>query len=371
MFEIIEIDCFALAILLLIYLNIRRSAVKFLLEQKLFMAMLFSNALILVWDIILWLLDGKPGLLVGASYPFLTACYYALNPAISVIWYFYADYQIYKSEKHLKKMLVPMIIPAGINLVLSLLSIFNGWMFYIDKNNIYHRGNLFYLMAGIGFFYLAYTMIMIIVKRNMLQKRDFIPFLIFVFPPYIGAVIQTMYYGITLVWVCMTLSILIVFINIQNSQLYTDYLTGLFNRRQMDNYLLQVLQNLEQDLLAGIMIDLDCFKEINDLYGHDIGDQALQDTAKILKKTFRENDFIVRYGGDEFIVLMVIKDRSYLENAIVRLKENVEHFNEQSVVPYQISLSLGYECYSEKSEQTVSEFLKCIDGLMYEDKGKK
>ena len=263
-----------------------------------------------------------------------------------------------------------MLIPTCVNLILSFLSIFNNHLlFYIDDNNIYHRGNLFYLMAAISFFYLIYAMILIIWKQKVIRKNEFFPLLVFVIPPFIGGIIQAIYYGISLIWICVTLSILILFINIQNNQLYTDYLTGLFNRRQLDNYLQQKAQNIENGMLAGIMIDLNSFKAINDLYGHHIGDQALQHTAEILKKTFRKNDdFIARYGGDEFVILMATRDRSRLPDEIARLKEKVQQFNAQKIVPYTISFSIGYDYYPVESETTAADFLKHIDDLMYQDK---
>ena len=362
------IDCFALTILFIIFLNIHRHNNPYLLEQKLFGALIWTNAWIIIFDMLMWLLDGKSGYLSREIYLLVTVCYYVLNPVICMMWYFYADYQIYRSEKHLKKVLIPMLIPACINLILSILSIFNHLLFYIDENNIYHRGNLFYSMAAICFFYLIYTMILIILKHKRIRKQDFIPILVFAVPPFIGGIIQSLFYGFSLIWACVTISILIIFINIQNDQLHKDYLTGLFNRRQLDKYLQLTIQNIDSRLLAGIMIDLNSFKMINDLYGHSIGDQALQHTADILRKTFRKNDFIARYGGDEFIILGMIKERDDLFKSIERLKENVAQFNAQKIVPYTISFSIGYDSFSGQSETTITEFLKHLDHLMYQDK---
>jgi diguanylate cyclase (GGDEF)-like protein len=123
--------------------------------------------------------------------------------------------------------------------------------------------------------------------------------------------------------------------------------------------------------LAGIMIDLNSFKAINDEYGHHIGDQALQQTAEILKKTFRKgDDFIARYGGDEFIVLLSAVDRYRLDHDVERLKEKVEQFNAQNLFPFSISLSIGYDYYPSEPEATASDFLTQIDRLMYRDKQK-
>lgn len=337
-------------------------------EQRLFRALLYTNILIIAFDIFMWLLDGRSGLYLRETYLAVTGIYYILNPLICFIWYLYVDYFIYRSETHLKKVFIPMAVPVGINLVLGILSIFYNLYFYIDSTNTYHRGSFFNLMAAIAFFYIVYAFTVIIIKRKTISRRDLVPLLFFAVPPFIGAVFQTMYYGISLIWPCVTISILIVYINIQNDQLHKDYLTGLFNRRQLDHYLQFALQDFGEGLLAGIMIDINSFKMINDVYGHGVGDDALQHTADILKKSFRKNDFIARYGGDEFIVLAFLQKEDDLDIAIKRLKANVNKFNRQNIVPCVISLSMGYGFYSGHSKSSFTEFLKHLDDLMYQDK---
>ncbi len=366
----VEINVFALVVLYLIYLNVRLGrADKYLLEQKLFLLLMLGNALVLIFDSFMWMLDGTGGALMREMNLFMTACYYALNPIVCMMWSYYADYLIYRSERHLLRILIPLLIPAGVVAVLSFLSMFNGTLFFIDANNIYHRGELFLLMAAVSYAYLLYTLFKIMAMHDRIQKNDFIPILIFALPPFVGGIVQILYYGVSAIWVCTTISILIVFINIQNHQMYTDYLTGLFNRRQLDNHLTAIsLSNKKKGLLGGLMIDLNDFKMINDKYGHDVGDQALKDTADILKNTFRKRDFIARYGGDEFMVVMEIEHRRDLINAVNRLRENIAAFNEKSTAPYAISLSIGYDCLDCRSNTTIEEFGKHIDILMYRDK---
>ncbi|MDP4153550.1 MAG: GGDEF domain-containing protein [Bacillota bacterium] len=361
----VEINIFALVILFLIFFNMYHRSISHLIEQRLFLALLWSNVAILILDTIMWIVDGKNGLYLREFYYVITALYYTMNPVISMIWSFYADYQIYRNKKRLKKLLLPLISPVLANMVLSFLSIKNKLLFNIDNNNIYHRGKFFLLMASISYIYLFFTLILIIVKQKKIQNNNFIPILAFAIPPFVGGIIQSFYYGVSLVWVCMTISILIIFLNLQNDQLYRDHLTGLFNRRQLDNYIKQLIHS--NTLLAGIMIDLDSFKKINDLYGHDAGDQALIYTAKILKKTFK-NDFIARYGGDEFIVMMEISNKSELTTVIESLKNNINYFNSQKIVPYKISVSIGFDFLNCKNQKTVQRFFKHIDNLMYKDK---
>ncbi len=86
----------------------------------------------------------------------------------------------------------------------------------------------------------------------------------------------------------------------------TDALTGVLNRSRLELHTLQLVGLARQTLrpFAGVMIDLDLFKEVNDTYGHGAGDAVLAEVARRLEGTKRETDLVFRYGGDEFLVLL-------------------------------------------------------------------
>ena len=133
--------------------------------------------------------------------------------------------------------------------------------------------------------------------------------------PVLGSIIQIIYYGSVLLWSGIALSILIIYINIQNYRLHTDYLTGVYNRREADYLLKNKIHNKTPGRsFLGILIDIDNFKEINDRYGHLTGDKVLEISAELIKNSLRKDDFVARYGGDEFLVLLNIKDPSDLKN---------------------------------------------------------
>ena len=297
----------------------------------------------------------------------MTTVYYVLNPVVCLIWYFYVDYNIYRTAAHLKKSMIFISAPTLLVFLLAIISNFYNLLFYIDGNNVYHRGPYFLVMAFVCFAYFAYTTAIIIAKRKIIKNKDYIPMLLFAFPPLLGGIVQTLFYGTSIIWVCTTFSILIVHINIQNSEIYKDYLTNLYNRRHLDHYLNVKTQGADNKLFAGLMIDIDSFKAINDLYGHKSGDQALKYTSELLRKSFGKDDFLARYGGDEFIVFMEIREKSDLADAVNRLKENVAAFNSQKIVPYELSISMGYDYYSGNS---IAEFFDHIDNLMYLEKHK-
>ncbi len=362
----VEINCFCIVILVLIFFNIYYRTDHLPFDLKLFIGLIAADALILITDALTWALDGRPG--IGGLLTFATFLYYVLNPVICLLWYLYVDFFIHKDTARLKKRLFPMLIPAAIILILSVLSLFGDYLFYIDGNNVYHRGKLFILLPAIAFFYILYVTFFAVRYRKLIRKQDLIPIYFFMMPAVIGTVFQSMYYGLSLIWPLVTLSILNIFIRLQNRQLYTDHLTGLFNRRQLERYLYNNMQNADGTILAGLMIDLDSFKKINDVHGHDAGDQALIDTSEILKKTFRKNDLVARYGGDEFIVVMEILQKSDLDKAVKRLNANVAQFNNRKAAPYTISLSVGYDFYMDKTKKDIKDFIKHLDDLMYKDK---
>ncbi len=360
----VEINCFALAVLLLIFFNTYKRAEQHTTQQKLFFALIFTAALILILDSGMWIVDGMEGASARAANILITVVYYILNPLVPLIWYFYTDYHIHRNKKRLGRLILPMLIPFGLNLVLAVMSVFGNVLFYIDENNIYNRGRYFLIVGLICLFYFVHTVILILSRRKSIDENEYKSLLLFPLPPTIAAMIQNFNYGLSLIWVAVTFSILVIFINIQNDQLYRDYLTNLYNRRQLNNYLAAKSHN-NGKLLGGLMIDIDSFKSINDFYGHGAGDEALRQVAELLRKTFGKREFIARYGGDEFVVLMEIREESELARAAESLRENLSQLNERRLTPYNIRLSIGLGAYP--AEQAFG-ILDHIDKLMYEDK---
>ena len=88
---------------------------------------------------------------------------------------------------------------------------------------------------------------------------------------------------------------------------FKDGLTQLYNRKFLDEHLKKLLPQIKRDKkkIGLLMLDMDHFKAVNDEYGHDIGDKVLKELSRILEENVRESDILVRYGGEEFIVLLV------------------------------------------------------------------
>jgi diguanylate cyclase (GGDEF)-like protein/PAS domain S-box-containing protein len=151
-----------------------------------------------------------------------------------------------------------------------------------------------------------------------------------------------------------------------------DDLTGLYNRRGFFALAEQGLKNAQRMRTEMLLIfgDLDNLKGINDTLGHKEGDQALVDTAQILKETFRESDIIARIGGDEFVILAMNSFETSAEKLIQRLKKVLKDNHLRTKRATTLSLSLGIAFFDPQNPCSVDALLAQADKLMYENKPK-
>ena len=148
-----------------------------------------------------------------------------------------------------------------------------------------------------------------------------------------------------------------------------DALTGLYNRFGLSRFGQQYYDNLlaAEGAVQILFIDMDNMKIINDQYGHEMGDQALIDTAELLRATCSESAFIMRYGGDEFILI----DTGRNENLSEKIQVAVRNYNKVSGMPYELALSLGMVMTDVVERRPIDNCIRTADSLMYEIKEKK
>lgn len=365
----LQIYILSFLILLVIYVQLVTAGAKSLLQNRLFKLLILSTMFALSMEAASWVFEGRPGqaarLMTTAANCLLLSC----NIIPLIIWTLYLDFQIHNDTDRIKRRIMPFFALLAANIFLAVTAPMNGLYFYIDAENFYHRGSLAPVAIFIYFLFFVYNIFLIIKHWKYLNRRNRMPLLLFVFPPLAGYFVQMVYYGTSFVWAGVSLSILMIYITIQNQALSTDYLSGLYNRRQLDYYLDNRIKSLEKhQKFAGVMIDIDDFKRINDKYGHITGDRAIEAMASILKLYFKNDEFIARYAGDEFIILLDIREGKTLEDIVNGLQRQVETYNEKSKEPFKIQFSMGYAIYAACSGQSPDEFLNQLDRLMYEHK---
>lgn len=150
-----------------------------------------------------------------------------------------------------------------------------------------------------------------------------------------------------------------------------DELTGLFNYRYLDIALEREIKRTERygSSLSLIFLDLDLFKNVNDTYGHLAGSKVLKEVGTLLKKMTREVDFVFRYGGDEFTIILVETGMAGAAIVAERIRRSIEAHNFLADEGLQIKLTacLGYACYPADSKSKI-ELLELSDQAMYHGK---
>lgn len=147
----------------------------------------------------------------------------------------------------------------------------------------------------------------------------------------------------------------------------TDTLTGLLNRRAMDEALEQQTQRTLRfgESAALVMLDIDHFKAINDRYGHDVGDTVIQALARTISETVRGMDISARWGGEEFLLLLPNVDRVGAETLAERLRERVATLHANPDHPaLRFTISLGVALRDGGATKS-TEWIKHADQAMY------
>jgi two-component system, cell cycle response regulator len=155
---------------------------------------------------------------------------------------------------------------------------------------------------------------------------------------------------------------------------FRDGLTGLYNRKFLEEHSKKLIPQAIRDKfsIGVLLLDMDHFKAVNDEYGHDIGDKVLKELSRILNETVRESDIIIRYGGEEFIVLLVNvnteEDALVVANKIrMRVSENEIDVYAGSKLRKTISIGLSMFPDDSNSLETV---IKNADIALYDAKSK-
>ena len=156
----------------------------------------------------------------------------------------------------------------------------------------------------------------------------------------------------------------------------TDDLTGLYNRRGFKvlaekrlKRFRRILTNKSKNKIMFFYLDIDDLKQINDEYGHNVGNSAILLTRDVLLKTFRDSDIIGRLGGDEFAILAQTSTKT--DMIINRLTNNVKEYNLGGKHCFKLSLSAGAVEYDIQKNLSIDEILIYADKLMYKQKKQK
>lgn len=150
---------------------------------------------------------------------------------------------------------------------------------------------------------------------------------------------------------------------LSQKRVYLDPLTGLYNR----NFFNDLISSIDYQKYAIAMMDLDKFKVINDTYGHEIGDDVLKKVSNVLKSSIREYDKLIRYGGEEFLLYISMRDLDHTDvvDILNRVRQNVQAINiTTGLITIHPTISIGLNTYTShfKSEH---DAISMADKMLY------
>ncbi|MEA4813548.1 MAG: GGDEF domain-containing protein [Oscillospiraceae bacterium] len=333
-------------------------------STKLFRWFILSTILVAVFEALGWII-AVPGNESLIPFNYLSnVLFFSFNILPAACGLRYLDYIIYFSKEKNRKKFFLYLTPVYLNIVFVICNIFfDGFLFSIDSANVYHRGIATYIGNGFTFLFAAIIVIGFFRNKQMITGRITQVILTLTLLPVAGVVLQMLFYGLSLSIPAYTLAIFISFLLMERNELLKDPLTLLNSRAQMESRLQYKLKAREP--FTAVMIDVNDFKKINDIYGHTVGDKVLKDVSRILLSSANFEDFVCRFGGDEFFVILESADDigySYTKRVDQAL---LEYCSNKS---YSISLSYGHLYVDHSVEYEVEELVRTTDQLMYKDK---
>jgi two-component system, cell cycle response regulator len=147
----------------------------------------------------------------------------------------------------------------------------------------------------------------------------------------------------------------------------TDPLTGAYNRRYLNEFSFEYLKIVKRENkdLSLLLLDLDDFKIINDTFGHEIGDIVIKELVKIAKLSIRESDLVVRFGGDEFIILLPNTNISNARLVANKIFDNIDEYNKTKEFSFSISIGTSYY---QAGDNSIDDLISRADQSLYEAK---
>ena len=268
--------------------------------------------------------------------------------------------------------MLPLLVMGALLLTNPL----TDFVFVIDETNNYTRGagTVIHWIVSWGYMFYATFKVWRAMRRcySRTEKYQLVPMLTFVVPPTIAALLQMVCYGLTSMQCGVTLAILIISFSYLSEEISKDTLTGMNNRRAMENFLIERLNRSGKEPLTVFMCDVDRFKVVNDTYGHAAGDLVLRRVADALKHACAGEAgfvFLCRYGGDEFVMCSFeLNTEEQIASFAERIRAAV---NEVDIAEYEgvsLGISIGYASGLCEGYADVETLLEQADSTMYHAK---
>jgi diguanylate cyclase (GGDEF)-like protein len=366
MMLMIQLDVFMILLLVSIAIHACGKLDRRVLANRLFIDLILLTISILTLEILSVVLN-SPEFIVMAK--IVNTAGFAIVPLLPILAMLYVHRKANPKQKISVKRFKWVMVPFLLNAILAIGSCQFGWIFSVTYENLYTRGPFFFISPLTSYFYYMIHFLVLYNNRNKINHEEMTALSLFSFIPAVLSVFQLYYVIYLTIWNSVAIAVAINYISILHGLSKRDLLTGLGNRVAYDEYL-KNFNGKKHIVLGTVIMDLDNFKRVNDVFGHQAGDQALKTFAGQLELVFRGKGLAIRLGGDEFIVLLQENQRVVVEKYIQNLKKRLMDYNQSGVVPYDIQFSYGIAVF-DASCHSIHDFIWESDKLMYQNKQNK
>src|SRR5574344_167255 len=267
-----------------------------------------------------------------------------------------------------------MAIPILAIGIMDFVSVFTGFIFFINSNGAYDITVWFNAQAAVNYFYLViptvFSLIQAFHSHSSLQKKEYFTYAAYMIAPLVSGLLEEVFPKVPLLALNIFLVVHILFLMMQSMQVNSDALTKLANRRNLNHYLEESLLKASKERpLTLLMLDSNGFKSSNDKYGHLEGDNALKLFAAVLKKAETDySAFAARYGGDEFCFVLLkpgISPEKVSPDIHARLKEAQKSNITANEAPFTVSIGYTQGLDSKAKPEAI---IKAADDMLYFNK---
>lgn len=359
------LNLFGIVLLALLFFSRFMTRQRRRLSDRFFTELVLLTMVASAVEIYSFWVDGRSGAVDRVLNLLSNTYLYMANVIGCFIWLMYVDLALYRDRKRLRRMLPVYGFGPAVCVTALIVNLFCPILFYVDEEGIYHRQPLcivLYLSVAV---ISVSSLVIYYIFRAKNGRKHFFPIWMFMAPVLAGCLAQGFIYGISTAWPATAIGLCAIHMSIQNQKSFTDPLTGLYNRQFLEQTIAVFDESKD---FFGIMFDLNHFKQINDNYGHSMGDRALVNVGHVLREAAGTKGSAFRFAGDEFIVLVSTDTESDVIAVEERVRELAEKFNASTSDPYKLSFSMGHVRHTRGESQ--DDFLRLMDVQMYSDKEK-
>lgn len=343
--------------------------IKFISFMALALLCLIADMLSYVFD-----MQSFPGARLGNHIAMFFSVF--LTALLGTKWLCFFDTLFRIENKKLSRRIL-CYIPTFLTLIMLVVNLFTGYIYTIGPDNIYTRGEGYWISFALQYV----SFVMMILKaliydlevktirrkrmRNGILWLSGLTVAFGIMQALLGGVIALHCLGITT-------GIFIMFVRFQDDQITIDTLTTLNNRYALDTYLANRMkdyasENKKNQTLYFVMMDIDNFKLVNDLYGHQEGDEVLRSVALKLKKVgliYKSSLFLARYAGDEFAAVYETADPKTVRRLVKDIKAAISEIVLDDKI---VTISVGTAAYAGK-DMPMEQLFELADKALYIDK---